>query len=608
MSRLPRTHSRIEQAKQLFPGMVVEAVQSRDNRRNFQVISVNSQTNSLANFNTSITDIKIDNSDSADVEADAQSAGDLVVTGVPGMSAQIKVLNDFLDCFTRDFYVKSEKKSCAFVIHGSRGTGKSYILERIAETRWGKVHWIKSSDKLSSIKETFRLAQSQQPSIILIDDLQHLINTDRTNHQNVIELLRDELHGLAALASSANALPRVVVVATCSDFFADIPDALRTPRLFNDHTPLPIPNSKSRLEILEFMELPIKPEDKESTLKDLAKMTHAFSPRDLEILAVKATSDLAVRSKAAGLNPSDAPHYLSRSDLVQARSKVRPTAMRDINLSPPTVYWQDVGGQDVLKRVLGRIVRYLENPERYLRPPPTSLLLYGPPGCSKTYSAQALATESGFNFFSVKAAELLNMYVGESERGIRALFQQASNASPSIIFFDEIDSIAGQRTGGSASRSTAAVNMVTTLLTELDGFETLSNVIVLAATNRPESIDPALMRPGRFDKVLYVGPPDVKTREAIFRIHLRDLPLAADVDIPELARLAEGHSGAEIKAVVNNTVDMIQERFDIDESDTQKLELTMADLTTVLERTPCNITKEMVDGYEKWSKKFGKGF
>ena len=197
------------------------------------------------------------------------------------------------------------------------------------------------------------------------------------------------------------------------------------------------------------------------------------------------------------------------------------------------------------------------------------------------------------------------MYVGETERAIRTLFERASNAAPSIIFFDEIDSIGGQRSGsGSASRSTGSVNMLTTLLTEMDGFEALSGVLILAATNRPESMDPALMRPGRFDQILYVGPPDGPTREAIFNVHLRGLPLAPDVDITELSRLSEGYSGAEIKAVCTETCLIVQESFE--DGEIEKLELSMSDLTTVLQRTPRNITQQMIDGYEKWSKQFKK--
>src|ERR1700712_4963595 len=170
------------------------------------------------------------------------------------------------------------------------------------------------------------------------------------------------------------------------------------------------------------------------------------------------------------------------------------------------------------------------------------VLLYGPPGCSKTLSAQAMATEVGFNFFAVKGAELLNMYVGESERAVREIFARARAASPSIIFFDEIESIGAKR---SASSRNSGVNVLTTLLNEMDGIESLLGVLVLAATNQPQSLDLALLRPGRFDKLLYVAPPDLLGREEILRVRTRKMDIAEDVDIPELARLTDGYSGAE---------------------------------------------------------------
>ncbi|CEI69748.1 hypothetical protein FVEN_g7376 [Fusarium venenatum] len=594
-------------AELLFPGMVVEATLSSKWRRNFKVISVNSQTNSLARFDPSSTTITVVDKEAADAEVDAQTGGELIVTGVPGMAPQLKALNVFLGAFKTDVVIDGERESCAFVIHGGHGTGKTFILDRIAATKWGKVHWIKPSDKLASMRETFKLAQSQQPSMILIDDLQDLITKDRSNHDSVIGLLRDELDDLAASALSSDSLPQVVIVATCSDFLTDIPEALRGPTRFGDHVPLPIPKIQERLEILEFLNLPIDPAEKQPALLELAQRTHAYSPLDLRMLCRKAKYDMGARLREAGVDRASAKtHFLKASDIDKAKKAVRPTAMRDINLNPPTIHWQDVGGQDVLKKVLNRMIKYTKNPERSLRPPPKGLLLYGPPGCSKTLSAQAAATESGFNFFAVKGAELLNMYVGETERAVRTLFERASNAAPSIIFFDEIDSIGGQRTGsGAASRSTGAVNMLTTLLTEMDGFEALSGVLILAATNRPESMDPALMRPGRFDQLLYVGPPDEATREAIFKVHLRGLPLAPDVDIPKLSRLAEGYSGAEIKAICDETCMIVQERYDEDEN--EKLELAMADLTVVLERTPRNITQQMIDGYEKWHRLHKRG-
>ncbi|KLO98045.1 related to AAA family ATPase [Fusarium fujikuroi] len=596
--------SAFDRADLIFPGMVVEAMHTCKARRNFKVISVNSKTNSVAKFSNYTTTIIIADANSTITDSNAQDRGDLVVTGVPGMTKQINTLNEFLLLITQPCNVEGDKMSAAFVIHGGSGTGKTFILKRIAATKWGRVHWIKPSDKIASIRETFKIAQSQQPSIVLMDNFESLISKDRSNRDTVIETIGEELDALAEISQSKNAYTQVVVIATCSDFYTDIPEELRSSTRFLNHTPLPIPRTHERQEILESFKPPIKG-NRQALLLELAQMTHAYSPKDLDILITTAVRGRKTQLLKAGVDPGE-ENFLEKSDLERARKAVRPTAMRDINLNPPTIHWQDVGGQDVLKKALNRMIKYTKNPEHSLRPPPKGLLLYGPPGCSKTLSAQAAATESGFNFFAVKGAELLNMYVGESERAVRTLFERARNASPSIIFFDEIDSIGGQRSGsGSATRSTGSVNMLTTLLTEMDGFEALSGVLILAATNRPEAMDPALMRPGRFDQVLYVGPPDGAAREAIFNVHLRGLPLASDVDIADLSRLAEGYSGAEIKSICDQTCMLVQERYD-DDRTANKLEMTMADLTVILEKTPRNITKQMIDGYEKWSRQFKK--
>ncbi|KAF5625236.1 AAA family ATPase [Fusarium sp. NRRL 52700] len=579
----------------VFPGMVVEAVHPSKARRHFKVLSVNSQTNNLAKYSLKHTNIHVH-------WTYPQGCGKLVVTDVPGMSKAVKSLNQFLDKFTHPINFKGYKRSSGFVIHGGRGTGKTFILNRIADTKWGKVHRIKTFDKLASIKLTFRHAQRQQPSIILIDDLHTLISKDNSNRLAIIDTIAEELDALSEISQSGDDHAQVVVVATCSDFYLDLPEELRDRTRFFLEAALPIPRLDDRLEILKFLDMPMS-SDKQVLLQHLADETHAFSPRDLCKLAEKALYHLDTRLHETGTG-SQEECFLKRSDLDRARSQTQPSAMHDINLNPPTIHWQDVGGQEVLKQALHRMIKYTKKPEHFLRAPPMNLLMYGPPGCSKTLLAQALATESGFNFFSVKGAELLNMYVGESERAVRALFQRARRAQPSIIFFDEIDSIGGQRSGsGSNTRSTGPANILTSLLTEMDGFEVLSGVIVVAATNRPQAMDSALLRPGRFDQTLYVGPPDGTAREAIFNVHLRGLPLASDVDIAHLSRLAEGYSGAEIKFICDRASMLAQERYD-DDGTANKLEIDMGDLKAALEQTPRGITKQQIDGFEKWAEQF----
>ncbi|KJZ79217.1 hypothetical protein HIM_01368 [Hirsutella minnesotensis 3608] len=623
----------MDRAEQVFPGMILEGVSITKLRRSFKVVAVNSETNNLANFKLPSTAVRITRpGENEHQPAPAEPQGELVVLGVPGLTAQIEALNRFLRPFGRPFWVKDERASCAFVIHGGRGTGKTMILRRLEETRWGKTFWIRSTDKLSTLRETFKQAHAQQPSIILIDGLEDFLAKDRSNREIVIETLGDELDGLSQEASSANRLPLVVVVVTCLDYMTDVPAKLQIRSRLLRNIALPIPRASERLEILTYLDPPMRPEEKQRCLTNIAHKTHAFNGNDLVNLVDRAKEILgdrldrqhstsAVDVACAETTPPTLNPTLNPDDLDLALSFTRPSAMHDINLKPPTIHWQDVGGQESLKKILARMIKIAKGGNRafrrVLRHPPKGLLLYGPPGCSKTLSAQAMATESGFNFFAVKGAELLNMYVGESERAVRTLFERARAASPSIIFFDEIDSIGGQRgPGASASRGSGAVNMLTTLLTEMDGFETLTGVLVLAATNRPESIDPALLRPGRFDQVVYVGPPDHAAREAVFNVHLRGLTLSPDVDLPALATLAEGYSGAEIKAICNEAgLAVIDRHDDVDEDagvaeeaepPEAGIEITMADLVAAMERTPRNITQDMMDGYEAWRRQFRK--
>ncbi|KAM0294789.1 hypothetical protein ACHAO9_001226 [Fusarium lateritium] len=595
----------LDRADLIFPGGVVEAVFCGKLRKTFVIMSVNSQTNNLAKFKFTSTTITIAADDASTTEAAPLAGGDLSVTRVPGLSAPVKAINDFLSGFSQPCFVNFEPRSCGFVIHGSRGTGKTFILQRLAETGWGRVHWIKQSDKNAIIREKFKLAVSHQPSMVFIDNLHTVINKDRSNYESVIETIGEELDALSAMASGRKTLPQVVVIATCLDFLTDVPEELLAPRRFLENTPLRIPGPSQRREMLESFNMPIRESEKQELLLHLSKITHAYVPKDLKKVAAHAVYSWEMGLRQPGVEPqADGQEYfLTKADLEMAKRNIRPSAAHDVNLNPPTVLWEDVGGQNYVKTVLDRMIKFTMEPGRFIRPPSKGLLLYGPPGCSKTLSARAAATESGFNFFAIKGAELLNMFVGETERGIRDLFARACNASPSIIFFDEIDSIAGQRAGGAASgRGSNNINTVAALLTEMDGYEKLSGVLVLAATNRPDALDPALLRPGRFDQAVYVGPPDEAAREAIFRVHLRGIPLAADVNISELARLSEGHSGAEIQAICDKACVAVQERFEKDEAN--ELIVSMTDLTTAMGKTKRHITTQMLEGFKKWEAQF----
>ncbi|TDH07357.1 hypothetical protein EPR50_G00105100 [Perca flavescens] len=243
---------------------------------------------------------------------------------------------------------------------------------------------------------------------------------------------------------------------------------------------------------------------------------------------------------------------VTRQDLQWAMSVVKPSAMREVAIDVPKVRWSDVGGMEEVKLKLKQAVEWpLRHPEAFIRmgiQPPKGVLLYGPPGCSKTMIAKALANESGLNFLAIKGPELLSKYVGESERAVREVFRKARAVAPSIVFFDEIDALASER-GSSSGSSGVGDRVLAQLLTEMDGIEQLRDVTVLAATNRPDMIDKALMRPGRLDRIVYVPLPDAPTRQEIFSLQFRNMPVAQNVCLNDLVTQTNKYSGAEITAV-----------------------------------------------------------
>lgn len=600
----------------IFPGMTLKKPQVPPPSRVFTVFSVNGSPTTLAKYVYGKTILKI-GGDEAQV-ANAVDTRKLEIDDIPGREPQVEELNDFLRCFApSSTYKRPDLLAAGLIIHGTHGTGKTMLLDRIAKTGWGTVHQVQFKDKLPDIQETLAKARSQQPSIVMIDMLERLIDKDRNNRTAVILALCEALDRLAEDSRTKGELPRVVVIATCLDY-TEVPAELREPGRFDQDIYLPLPDVPCRRAILSSYNLPFVPEEQEEVLKDLSERTHAYNAKDLQHL-VREIIRLAEKLAYADGSASDESTpdeeqpgpYLPHEVFDQALRKVRPSAMHDINLKPPPIRWDDIGGQDSVKASLRQAVALSTAPKEllsaFIETPPKGFLLYGPPGCSKTMAAQAMATESGLNFFAVGGAELLNMYVGESERAIRQLFARAREASPSMIFFDEIDAIAGQRHGfgsggGKSTTSHAGLNVLTTLLNEMDGFESTQGVLVLAATNRPQALDPALLRPGRFDDLIYVSPPNLAAREAIFRSVARKRTLI-DVDIPRLAAATAGCSGAEIKGACAVAGRAAWERYRQD-PDTAKQGVTMEDLETAIASQKRQITEEMLNGYTEWESQF----
>ncbi|KAE8442096.1 hypothetical protein EG329_003854 [Mollisiaceae sp. DMI_Dod_QoI] len=588
----------LARAEDIFPGMTFKNLSLRGPRRTFVIDFVNGKPSGLGKY-AEDSSVKISSLVNSPVQPEPSGrSAQLEVVDVAGIDQALKKLNRFLSNFDRQFKFTWAQRSCAVLLHGGHGTGKTFIMDKVARTGWAKnVIRLENDTKPATIRTIFKNAKLDQPSIIVIDELEAIVSKEDSLSQSLAKALGEELDNLA-LSGSGTSLPRVLVMAATLDI-SSIPMSLRKRGRFQTDILLPIPDATARKAILNSLSPPIHPDSRDEVLHRLGDRTHAYTAEDLVSLLDAACEIAEDRVEGQVESSTEEAYYLSQDDIEQALLVVRPTAMHDITLKPPSVRWDDIGGQDVVKKALRRAVEtpllYPERMKRIGAAPKKGLLLYGPPGCSKTLSAQAMATEIGFNFFAVKGAELLNMYVGESERAVRDIFARARAASPSIIFFDEIESIGGKRERGGR---TNGVNVLTTLLNEMDGIETLKGVTVLAATNQPQALDLALLRPGRFDKLLYVAPPNLSGREEILRVKQRKMDFADDVDIAELARLTDGYSGAELVGICQTACDEVIEKC---EQTGQELQVHMEDFLNAIKSVKKQITPELIAGYEKWA-------
>ena len=452
------------------------------------------------------------------------------------------------------------------LLYGPPGCGKTLLAKALANELNAYFLVINGPEIMSKfygeseqrLREIFKLAKKKAkkyPAIIFIDEI------------DAIAPKRDEVTGevekrvvaqLLALMDGLESRGDVIVIAATNRPNA-IDPALRRPGRFDVEIEIPMPDKKARYEILRVHTRRLQEAGLLSPsidLEKIAEMTHGFTGADLAALVKEAFMRALKRAitKCSGCTPEELMSQLivTNEDFLAAFRSIIPSGLREIFIETPDVSWSDIGGLDEVKQVLvENVILPLKNPdlyEKYGIKPPRGLLLYGPPGCGKTLLAKAVAKESGFNFIAVRGPEILSKWVGESERAIREIFKKARMHAPSIVFLDEVDSIAPIR--GLLSDSGVTERVVTQLITELDGIKDLNNVIVIAATNRPDLIDPALLRPGRLDKLVYVPPPDLKARLEILKVHTRYLPLSDDVDLYELAKLTENYSGADLEALV----------------------------------------------------------
>ena len=460
------------------------------------------------------------------------------------------------------------------LMHGPPGTGKTLLAKAVANESDAHFILINGPEIMSkyvggseeNLREFFEEAEENAPSIIFIDELD-AIAPKREETQGETE--RRTVAQLLTLMDGLNSRGQVVVIGA-TNRPDSIDGALRRPGRFDREIEIGVPDKDGRKEILEIHTRGM-PLAEDVDLDNLAETTHGFVGADLEALSKEAAMRV-VRRIIPDLNSDDEvpPEVfekliVTKDDFKTALKEIQPSALREVLVQVPNVSWDDVGGLDDAKQELKEAVEWpLKYPDKFEKfgiKPPKGTLLYGIPGTGKTLLAKAVANESDANFIAIKGPELLSKWVGESEKGVREVFRKARQTAPTVIFFDEIDSIASNR-GAEAGDSGVTKRVVNQLLTEMDGLEELDDVAIIAATNRPDILDPGLVRPGRFDRHIKVDTPDEESRLAIFKVHTKDMPLAKDVKLSRLAKNTEGYVGADIEAVCREAA-MLTLREDI---------------------------------------------
>ncbi|RLF39399.1 MAG: ATPase [Thermoplasmata archaeon] len=498
------------------------------------------------------------------------------------------------------------------LLHGPPGTGKTLIAKAVANESGASFYTINGPEIMSkfygqseeNLRKIFDEAEKNAPSIIFIDEIDAIAPKRSEVHG---EVERRVVSQLLTLMDGLKGRGKVIVIGA-----TNIPDAidpaLRRPGRFDREIRIDAPDRDGRKEILQIHTRGM-PMSEDVDLDELADITYGFVGADLAALAREAAMN-ALRRYLPEIDlekpiPVEILEKMevTMEDFKNAKRGIEPSAMREFFVEIPKVSWNDIGGLDDIKQHLIESVEWpLSNPDMFKRmgiTPPRGILLYGPPGTGKTLLAKAVANESKANFISIKGPEVMSKWVGESEKAVRELFKKAKQVAPSIVFLDELDAIAPRR--GTYSGSHVTESVVNQLLTSIDGLESMEGVVVIGATNRPDIIDPSLLRPGRFDRLLLIPAPDFKARVEIFKIHTRNMPLADDVSLEELAKETESFSGADIEAFCREAA-MIALR-----KDRSAKKVTKKHFEKAMESVHASLTEDVIKYYENVSKELGSG-
>ncbi len=499
------------------------------------------------------------------------------------------------------------------LLHGPPGTGKTLLAKAVANETSASFFSIAGPEIISKyygeseqqLREIFEDASEESPSIIFIDELDS-IAPKREDVTGEVE--RRVVAQLLTMMDGLEARGQVIVIAA-TNRVDSVDPALRRPGRFDREIEIGVPDEVGREEILQIHTRGMPLSD-DVNLPHLADETHGFVGADIESLTKEAAMKALRRYlPEIDLDEEDIPPSLidrmivKREDFRGALNEVEPSAMREVLVELPKISWDDVGGLHTAKEKVKESVEWpLNNPDRFQRlgiDPPAGVLLYGPPGTGKTLMAKAVANETNANFISVRGPQLLSKWVGESEKAIRQTFRKARQVSPTVIFFDELDALAPGR--GSETGSNVSERVVNQLLTELDGLEEMENVMVIGATNRPDMIDPALLRSGRFDRLVMIGEPDMEGRERILNIHTDDTPMAADVNLTEIAEITDGYVGSDLESIAREAaIEALRE-------DHEANIVEMRHFRKAIENVRPTITDDIMEYYERIEEEFQGG-
>ena len=549
------------------------------------------------------------------VEVSEDKVIDVTYEDIGGLEEEIKKVRELVELPLKNpeiFERLGVEPPKGILMYGPPGTGKTLLAKAVANESDSNFLLVNGPELTSKfygetekrIRDLFEEAEKNAPSIIFIDEIDAIAPKREETYG---EVERRMVSQLLTMMDGLKSRGRVVVIGA-TNRVNSLDPALRRPGRFDREISIGVPNKKGRLKILQIhtRNMPLTNDVK---LDKIAEITHGFVGADVEALCKEAAM-VVIRKVLPDLKYDEGEMsqdllkklQVTHEDFKNALRAVRPSALREVLVEAPNVKWEDIGGLKTLKQQLKEAIEWpLKSPEMFSRigiTPPKGVLMYGPPGTGKTMLAKAVANESEANFILVKGPELLNKFVGESEKGVRKVFEKARQTAPTIIFFDEIDALVPMRGLDVSSQTTERV--VNAMLAEMDGLEELTDVIVLGATNRPDLIDSSLMRPGRFDRVIATSVPDKESRKAIFKIHTEGMPLAKDVDMKKLVEQTEGFTGADVAGLCKEAGLLALRKS------TDAKEVKMEDFDEAYKKTRPSLKMEDIKKYKDIEEKYLK--